>query len=62
MQSDGLKGRKPKHRKGKRSDRNNWFQQKIECNTQDYKKRALQYRPSGKKDIGRPKKRWRDAV
>jgi hypothetical protein len=25
-------------------------------------KRALQYRPSGKRDIGRPKKRWRDAV
>jgi hypothetical protein len=25
-------------------------------------KRALQYRPSGKRDIGRPKKRWQDAV
>jgi hypothetical protein len=23
-------------------------------------KKALQYRPSGKRDIGRPKKRWRD--
>jgi hypothetical protein len=40
--------------------RNDWFQHIM----QDTRllKRALKYRPSGKRDRGRPKKRWRDAV
>jgi hypothetical protein len=42
--------------------RNNWFQHINRMQDTRLPKRALQYRPSGKRDIGRPKKRWRDAV
>jgi hypothetical protein len=43
--------------------RNCWFQHKNRMqDTRLPKKKALRYRPSGKRDIGRPKKIWRDAV
>jgi hypothetical protein len=42
--------------------RKNWFQHMNRMQDTRLPKRALQCRPSGKKDIGRPKKRWRDAV
>jgi hypothetical protein len=42
--------------------RNNWFQHINRTQDTRLPKRALQYRPSGTRDIGRPKKRWRDAV
>jgi hypothetical protein len=42
--------------------RNNWLQHINRMQDTRLSKRALQYRPSGKKDIGRPKKRWRDVV
>jgi hypothetical protein len=42
--------------------RNNWFQQKNRMQDIRLLKRALQYRLSGKRGIGRPKKRLRDAV
>jgi hypothetical protein len=38
--------------------RNNWFQHANRIQDTRLPKRALQYRPSGKRDIGRPKKRW----
>jgi hypothetical protein len=37
---------------------NNWFQHINRMQDARLPKRALQYRPSGKTDIGRPKKRW----
>ena len=39
-----------------------WLQyvQKMEINR--IPKQALQYRPKGRRDIGRPKKRWRDQL
>jgi hypothetical protein len=42
--------------------RNNWFQHINRVQGRRLPKRALQYRPSGKRNIERPKKRWRDAV
>jgi hypothetical protein len=42
--------------------RNSWFQHINRMQDTRLPKRALQYRPSGKRDIRRPKKRWRDAV
>jgi hypothetical protein len=42
--------------------RNNWLQHINRMKDSRLPKRTLQYRPSGKRDIGRPKKRWRDAV
>jgi hypothetical protein len=42
--------------------RNNRFQHINRMQDTRLQKRALQYRPSGNRDIGRPKKRWRDAV
>jgi hypothetical protein len=41
---------------------NNWFQHINRMQDTILPKRSLQYRPSGKRDIGRPKKRWQDAV
>jgi hypothetical protein len=38
--------------------RNNWFQHINRMPDTRLPKRALQYRPSGKRDIERPKKRW----
>jgi hypothetical protein len=40
---------------------NNWFQHMIRMQDTILPKRALQYRPSEKRDIGRPKTRWRNA-
>jgi hypothetical protein len=42
--------------------RNNRLQHVNRMQDTRLPKRALQYRPSGKKYLGRPKKRWRDAV
>jgi hypothetical protein len=42
--------------------RNNCLQHINRMQDTRLPKRALQYRPSGKRDIRRPKKRWRDAV
>jgi hypothetical protein len=42
--------------------RNNWFQHINRVQDTRLPKRALQYRPSGKREIGRPKKRWRDIM
>jgi hypothetical protein len=42
--------------------RKNWLQHINRMQDTKLPKRALQYRPSGKGDTGRPKKRWRDAV
>jgi hypothetical protein len=41
---------------------NNWLLHINRMQDTRLPKRALQYRTSGKRDIGRPKKRWRDAV
>jgi hypothetical protein len=42
--------------------RNKWFQHINRMQNTRLPNRALQYRPSGKRDIARPKKRWQDAV
>jgi hypothetical protein len=42
--------------------RNNWLQHINRMEDTRLPKRALQYRPSGKRDLGRPKIRWRDTV
>jgi hypothetical protein len=42
--------------------RNNWSQHINRMQDTRLPKRALKYRLSGKRDIGRPKKRWRNAV
>jgi hypothetical protein len=42
--------------------RNFWFQHINRTQDTRLPSRALQYRPSGKRDIGRSKKIWRDAV
>jgi hypothetical protein len=41
---------------------NNWFEHINRMQDTRLPKRVLLYRPSGKRDIGRPKKRWQDAV
>jgi hypothetical protein len=42
--------------------RNNWLQHINRMQDTRLRKRAFQYRPSGKRDLGRQRKRWRDAV
>jgi hypothetical protein len=42
--------------------RNNWLQHINRMQDTKLPKRALRYRPSGRRNIGRPKKKLRDAV
>jgi hypothetical protein len=42
--------------------RNNWLQHMNRMQDTRLPKKALRYRPSGKRDLGRPKKRWRDTM
>ena len=37
-----------------------WLQNVQRMDTNRIPKQALQYRPKGRRNIGRPKKRWRD--
>jgi len=39
-----------------------WLQHVQRMDTNRIPKQALQYRPKGRRDIGRPKKRWRDQL
>ena len=39
-----------------------WLQHVQRMNRNRIRKQALRYRPKGRKDIGRPKKRWRDQL
>ena len=39
-----------------------WLQHVQRMDTNRLPKQALQYRPKGRRNIGRPKKRWRDQL
>jgi len=39
-----------------------WLQHVQRMDTNRIPKQALQYRPKGRRNIGRPKKRWRDQL
>ena len=39
-----------------------WLQHVQRMDTSRIPKQALQYRPKGRRNIGRPKKRWRDQL
>jgi hypothetical protein len=39
-----------------------WLQHVQRMDTNRVPKQALQYRPKGRRNIGRPKKRWRDQL
>jgi len=39
-----------------------WLQHLQRMDTNRIPKQALQYRPKGRRNIGRPKKRWRDQL
>ena len=39
-----------------------WLQQVQRMDRNRIPKQALQYRPKGRRNIGRPKKRWRDQL
>ena len=39
-----------------------WLQHAQRMDTNRITKQALQYRPKGRRNIGRPKKRWRDQL
>jgi hypothetical protein len=38
----------------------NWLQHVQRMDTNRLPKQALQYKPKGRRNVGRPKKRWRD--
>ena len=38
----------------------NWLQHVQRMDTNRISKQALQYKPKGRRNIGRPRKRWRD--
>ena len=40
----------------------NWLQHVQRINTNRLPRQALKYRPEGRRNIGRPKKRWRDQL
>jgi len=40
----------------------NWLQHVQRMDTNRIPKQALQYRPKGRRNIGRPRKRWRDQL
>jgi hypothetical protein len=39
-----------------------WLQQVQRMDTNRIPKQALQYKPKGRRNIGRPRKRWRDLL
>ena len=39
-----------------------WLQHVQRMDTNRLPKQALQYKPKGRRDIGRPRKRWRDQL
>ena len=40
----------------------NWLQHVQRMDTKRLPKQALQYKPKGQRNIGRPRKRWRDQI
>ena len=40
----------------------NWLQHVQRMDTNRIQKQALQYKPKGRSNIGRPRKRWRDQL
>jgi len=40
----------------------NWLQHAQRMDTNRIPKQALQYQPKGRRNIGRPRKRWRDQL
>lgn len=44
------------------SYRNNWYEHVLRMPNNSLPKRLLDYIPHGKRDIGRPRKRWKDQL
>jgi hypothetical protein len=42
--------------------REKWLQHVQRMDRNRLPKQALQYRPKGRRDVGRPRKRWRDQL
>jgi hypothetical protein len=45
-----------------KQDQKKWLQHVQRMDTNRIPKQALQYRPHGQRNIGRPRKRWRDQL
>ena len=51
-----------KHSKGNKSVPEKWLQHVQRMDTNRIPKQALQYKPKRRRNIGRPRKRWRDQI
>jgi len=45
-----------------KQDKKNWLQHVLRMDTNRIPKQALHYRPKGRRNIGRPRNRWRDQL
>jgi len=50
------------HNEGKKQYQKNWLQHVQRMDTNRLQKQALQYKQKGRRNIGRPRKRWRDQL
>ena len=50
------------HSKGNKTVPEKWLQHVQRMDTHRLPKQALQYKPKGRRNIGRPRKRWRDQL
>ena len=50
------------HSKGNKTVPEKWLQHVQRMDTNRIPKQALQYKPKGRRNIGRPRKRWRDQL
>jgi hypothetical protein len=62
--NQGIRGKNwgTEHSKGKKQYQKKWLQHVQRMDTNRIPKQALQYRPIGRRNIGRPRKRWRDQL
>jgi hypothetical protein len=50
------------HTKGNKTVPEKWLQHVQRMDTNRIPRQALRYRPEGRKNVGRPKKRWKDQL
>ena len=56
------KNRSTEYSKGNKTIPEKWLQHVHRMDTNRLPKQALQYRPKGRRNTGRPRKRWRDQL
>ena len=58
----GGKNRSTEHNTGNKRVPEKWLQHVQRMDINRLTKQALQYKPKGRRNVGRPRKRWRDQL